>query len=261
MHVACRSPGPCSRSGTGRRSSSRSSTARRSRRSRAGSIWPGASRGCGACTRAATALVLAPAIVLGGVAAYATVKHRRTEAADARAVTFAAFAAPDLHQTHADVFPDYDPELNLRYERGGGELSVSQVVAEDDDLTPPQCQAHDGTPFHAWYGPCRSARTPRGRLVAVVEMQIGVASFAGRPRRDADRRLRPRPGGRGRSARARRRAATRRRRRDPLGAVKFSRRSADVLVQVAPRSHDHPAEHHAQRLRRLRLRLLSRLAI
>jgi len=128
-------------------------------------------------TRAATALVLAPAIVLGGVTAYATVEHRRTEAADARAVTFTAFAAPDLHQTHADVFPDHNPELNLRYERGGGELSVSQVVAEDDDLTPPQCQAHDGTPFHAWHGPCRSARTPRGRLVAVVEMQIGVPSF------------------------------------------------------------------------------------
>ena len=128
-------------------------------------------------TRAAVALALAPAIVLGSVAAYATVEHRRSEAADARAVTFTTFAAADLHQTRSDVFPDYDPALHLGYERGGGELSVNQVVAEDDDVTPPQCHVHDGTPFHAWAGPCRSARTPRGRLVAVVEMQIGRPAF------------------------------------------------------------------------------------
>ena len=52
------------------------------------------------------------------------------------------------------------------------------MAAEDDDLTPPRCELHDGTPFHAWYGPCRSARTPRGRVVAVMEMQTGVPSFA-----------------------------------------------------------------------------------
>ena len=128
-------------------------------------------------TRAAAALVLAPAIVLGGVAVAATVKHRRTEAADARAVTFATFAAPGFHQTRADVFPHYDAKLHLGYERGGGELSVTQVAAEDDDLTPPQCELHDGTPFHAWDGPCRTARTPRGRLATLVEMQIGVLSL------------------------------------------------------------------------------------
>jgi len=44
-------------------------------------------------TRAAAALVLAPVLVLGGAAVAATVKHRRTEAADDRAVTFATFAA------------------------------------------------------------------------------------------------------------------------------------------------------------------------
>jgi hypothetical protein len=126
--------------------------------------------------RAAVALVLAPALVIGGVAVWATAKHRRTEAADARAVRFATFAAPDLHQTRADVFPDYGSELHLRYERGGGELLVSQVAAEDDDLTPPRCDFHDGTPFVAWEGPCRSARTPRGRVVTAVEMQTGVPS-------------------------------------------------------------------------------------
>src|SRR5687768_468943 len=54
--------------------------------------------------RAALALVLAPALVLGVLAAVATVKHRRAEAADARAVTFTTFAAPGLLQTRADVF-------------------------------------------------------------------------------------------------------------------------------------------------------------
>src|SRR5215212_6203251 len=50
-------------------------------------------------TRAAVALTIAPALVLGGVAVAATVRHRHTEAADARAVTFATFAAPGFHQT------------------------------------------------------------------------------------------------------------------------------------------------------------------
>ena len=127
--------------------------------------------------RAAIAVVLAPALVIGGVAVWATVKHRRTEAADARTVTFTTFTAPDFHQTRADVFPRGGSELNLQYERGGGDLLVSQGAAEDDDLTPPQCDFHDGTPFVSWDGPCRSARTPRGRLVAVVEMQIGVRSI------------------------------------------------------------------------------------
>src|SRR5688572_2739768 len=109
-------------------------------------------------TRAAAALVLAPAIVLGGLAVVATVKHRRTEAADARAVTFTAFAAPEFHQTRADVFPDYGAQLHLQYERGGGELLVTQVAAEDDDLTPPGCFVHEGTSTHSWEGPCRSVR-------------------------------------------------------------------------------------------------------
>jgi hypothetical protein len=121
-------------------------------------------------TRAVAALALAPAIVLGGVAAYATVKHRRAEAADARAVTFTAFAAPGFHQTRADVFPDYGARLNLRYERGRGELLVTQLAAEDDDLTPPDCFVHDGTAYHSWEGRCRSARTPRGRLVTLVDI-------------------------------------------------------------------------------------------
>ncbi len=128
--------------------------------------------------RAAIAVVLAPALVIGGVAAWATVEHRRTEAADARTVTFTTFTAPDLHQTRAHVFPRGGAELNLRYERGGGDLLVSQVAAADDDLTPPHCELHAGTPFHAWYGPCRSARTPRGRVVAVMEMQTNVPSMA-----------------------------------------------------------------------------------
>ncbi len=108
----------------------------------------------------------------------ATVKHRRAEAADARSVTFATFAAPGLHQTRADVFPDYAAKLHLEYEREGGELSLTQVASDADDVTPPRCELHDGTPFHAWYGPCRSARTPEGRLVAVMEMQTGVPSIA-----------------------------------------------------------------------------------
>ena len=127
--------------------------------------------------RAAIAVVLAPALVLGGVAVWATVKHRRTEAADARTVTFTTFTAPGMHQTRADVFPSSGSELHLQYERGGGDLLVSQVAAEDDDLTPPQCDFHDGTPYHAWRGACRSARTPRGRAVAMVEMQTGVPSM------------------------------------------------------------------------------------
>ena len=122
--------------------------------------------------------MLAPAIVLGGVAAYATVKHRRTEAADARAVTFTTFAAPDLHQTRADVFPDYGPELHLGL-RARGRRAVGDPGGGGGRRRHAAASAHvhDGTPFHAWYGPCRSARTPRGRLVAVVEMQIGRPAF------------------------------------------------------------------------------------
>lgn len=138
-------------------------------------------------TRAAVALVLAPAIVIGGVAVAATVKHRRAEAADARAVTFTAFGAPGFHQTRSHVFPGYGAQLHLRYEHGGGELLVSQVAAEDDDLTPPDCFLHDGTSYHSWEGPCRSARTPRGRLVtladinqpSLVEVRDGTLIVAG----------------------------------------------------------------------------------
>jgi hypothetical protein len=129
-------------------------------------------------TRAVAALVLAPALVLGGVAVAGTIKHRRAEAADARAVTFATFAAPDLHQTRADVFPDYGAQLHLTYELGGGDVAVTQIAARADDLGPPRCALHDGTPYHAWGGPCRSTRTPRGRLVALMEMQTGVPSLA-----------------------------------------------------------------------------------
>ena len=46
-----------------------------------------------------------------------------------------------------------------------------------------------------------------------------------------------------------------------IGSGEDHTASCRCLVQVALRSHDHPAEHHVQRLRRLRLRLLSRLAI
>ncbi len=128
-------------------------------------------------TRAAAALLVAPALVLGGVAVAATFKHRRAEAADARAVTFATFAAPGLHQTRSDVFPYRTPELHLRYERGGGQLLVTQVAAEADDVTPPECHLHDGTPYVAWSGPCRAAHTPGGRPVTLAEMSIGVTSL------------------------------------------------------------------------------------
>jgi len=67
------------------------------------------------------ALALAPALVLGGVAVAGTVKHRRTEAAEARQVP------------------------------------------------PPACSVHGGTRFSAWHGPCRAARTPQGRVVALAE--------------------------------------------------------------------------------------------
>lgn len=128
-------------------------------------------------TRAAAALVLAPAIVLGGVAAYATVKHRRTEAADARAVAFATFTAAGFHQTGADVFPDSGARLHLRYERGGGELLVTQIASEADDVTPPGCDLHDGTSTASWDGPCRAARTPGGRLATLADLRTGVTSL------------------------------------------------------------------------------------
>jgi hypothetical protein len=128
-------------------------------------------------TRAAAALAVAPALVVGGAAVAATVKHRRTEAADARAIAFATFRAPGLHQTRADAFAGPEPELHLRYARSGGDLLVSEVAAAGDDVTPPHCELHDGTPFHAWDGPCRAARTPQGRVVALAELQTGVASL------------------------------------------------------------------------------------
>lgn len=121
-------------------------------------------------TRALGALALAPALLLTGVAVAGTVKYRRTEAADARQVTFATFAAHGFHQTSSSVFGGPFPVLNLAYARGRGELLVSQVAAEDDDLTPPACFLHDGTPYHAWEGPCRAARTPRGRLVTLAHI-------------------------------------------------------------------------------------------
>jgi hypothetical protein len=121
-------------------------------------------------TRALGALALAPALLLTGVAVAGTVKYRRTEAADARQVSFATFAAPGLHQTSSSVLGGPFPVLHLTYARGRGELLVSQVAAEDDDLTPPACFLHDGTPYHAWDGPCRAARTPRGRLVTLADI-------------------------------------------------------------------------------------------
>jgi hypothetical protein len=121
-------------------------------------------------TRAAAALVLAPALVLGAVAVVTTLRYRSAEAADARDITFTAFAAPGFHQTRSSVFPGPSPELDLRYERGGGLLLVSQLAAEDDDLTPPDCSLHDGTIYQAWQGPCRAARTPRGRLVTLADI-------------------------------------------------------------------------------------------
>ena len=127
--------------------------------------------------RAALALTVAPVLVLGAVAAVATVRYSRAEAADARTVTFATFEAPGLHQTRADVFPGHRAKVHLRYRRRGGELLVSQVAAEGDVVTPPRCALHDGTPFHAWDGPCRSALTPSGRVVALAEMQIGALSL------------------------------------------------------------------------------------
>jgi hypothetical protein len=122
--------------------------------------------------RAAAAIVLAPALVLGAVAVVTTVRYRSAEAADARAVTFTAFTAPGFHQTRSSVFPSRFPKLNLAYSRGGGELLVSQVAAEDDDLVRPACFVHDGTSYHAWEGACRSARTPRGRLVTLAEINV-----------------------------------------------------------------------------------------
>ena len=138
-------------------------------------------------TRAAAALVLAPALVLGGVAVVSTVTYRRAEAADARGVGFTAFAAPSLHQTRSGAVPGRWPRLHLEYRRGGGDLLVSQVAAEDDDVTPPRCRLHDGTQFHAWDGPCRAARTPGGRAVtladiaqpSLVEVRSGTLIVAG----------------------------------------------------------------------------------
>ena len=121
-------------------------------------------------TRAVAALLLAPVLVLGGVAVVSTVKYRSAEAADARAVTFTTFAAPGFHQTRSSVFPGPFPELNLAYARGRGDLLVAQVAADGDDLEPPDCLLHNGTSYHAWEGPCRSARTPRGRLVTLADI-------------------------------------------------------------------------------------------
>jgi hypothetical protein len=120
--------------------------------------------------RAVVALVAAPALVLGGFAIVRTIQHRRTEAAEARSITFTTFVARGFHQTRADVYPGSGGELNLRYERGRGELLVSQLAADDDDLTPPECFLHDGTSTHSWEGPCRAARTPQGRVVTLADM-------------------------------------------------------------------------------------------
>jgi hypothetical protein len=111
-----------------------------------------------------------------------------------------------------------------RYERSGGELLVTQVASAADDVTPPDCDLHDGTPFVGWHGPCRTARTPR------------ICSRS------------PMPWGPWTS-------------RTSIGSGEDLPGVRRCLVQVALRSHDRPAEHLAHRLRRLRLRLLSRLAI
>lgn len=64
-------------------------------------------------TRAAAALALAPAIVLGSVAVYATVEHRRTEAADARAVRDlrGARSPPDARRRVPGLQPGAEPPL------------------------------------------------------------------------------------------------------------------------------------------------------
>lgn len=121
-------------------------------------------------TRAAAALLAASALVIGGTAFVTTLKFRSQEAAEAGSVTFAVFTAPGLRQTRASVLDGPFPRLQLAYGRGGGELLVAQVPAEDDDLTPPFCAVHDGTPSIAWRGPCRAARTPRGRLVTLADI-------------------------------------------------------------------------------------------
>jgi hypothetical protein len=121
-------------------------------------------------TRAAAALAAAPVLVLGGVAVVSTLNYRAAESADAGQVTFATFAAPDFHQTRSSVVGGRWPRLHLAYARGRGDLLVTQVAAEDDDITPPECALHDGTPHHAWMGPCRAARTPGGRVVTLADI-------------------------------------------------------------------------------------------
>jgi hypothetical protein len=118
--------------------------------------------------RAALALIAAPALVLGGLALKRTVEHRRTEAADARSVSFATFAARGFHQTRAEVHDTRLPSVHVTYERDGRTLFVSQHATRDDDVTPPDCAVHDGTRFSAWDGPCRAARTPAGRTVTLA---------------------------------------------------------------------------------------------
>jgi len=137
--------------------------------------------------RAAAALVLATALVPGGVAVVGTAKYRRAEAADARDVAFATFAARGFHQTRSSVYPGRFAQLHLAYARGPGELLVTQVAADGDDLAPPDCFLHAGTSYHSWEGPCRTARTPRGRLVtladinqpSLVEVRDGTLIVAG----------------------------------------------------------------------------------
>ena len=91
-----------------------------------------------------------------------TVKHRRTEAADASAVTFAAFAAPDLHQTRAEVYPGYGPSCTVRYERGGrravGDPGGGGGRRPDAAAVPSPTTARRSTPGR----PVRGRRTPRG---------------------------------------------------------------------------------------------------
>jgi hypothetical protein len=107
--------------------------------------------------------------VLGGVAVAGTVKHRRTEAAEARQVTFAIFEARGLHQTRAEVYDGLLPSVHWTYERERRALFASQQAARGDDVTPPACSVHGGTRFSAWDGPCRAARTPQGRVVTLAE--------------------------------------------------------------------------------------------
>jgi len=119
-------------------------------------------------TRAAAALAAATALVVAGAAVWRTVSFERAEAADARSIGFALFEARGLHQARAEVYDGLRPSVQWTYEREGRELFVTQQATRGDDVTPPACSVHDGTRFSSWEGPCRAARTPRGRTVTVA---------------------------------------------------------------------------------------------